>query len=432
MGLRMRIRNRYAGPSFKFFKNLVVMLLLLVLGSVIGYRHAIGNPILGLELGFLDKMGQEQKQAELGSMISSTATAPASMDTFWEVWQIVERDYLEPEKIDYNNMIDGAISGMVWGIGDPYTTYLPPEDNEKAGEDLAGSFYGVGIELGYIDGIVGVVAPIEGGPAQKAGVRAGDMITHVKDSDGSVDSDTGNWTLDDAVKNIRGDKGKPVTLTVYQQGDDSTRDIEIVRDEIVVESVTVEFKEIQGKQVAHLKISRFGERTKTEWDQAVAKILAKWADRELDGIALDLRNNPGGFFDVSIDVASDFISSGIVVSQKTKYSQRDFEVKGYARLQKIPTVVLVNKGSASASEIVSGALRDDLGVKLIGERTFGKGTVQDRRELSNGGGLHVTIGRWLTPSGGWIHDDGLPVDIEVAQDYETELDEVLERAAQEL
>lgn len=414
-------------------RNTALISLLILLGALVGYRQAISDPILGIELGFLNKLAQRQKNEAFVQLVNSNATkAPVTMDTFWEVWRIVERDYLDTSKIDYQKMLDGAISGMVWGIGDPYTTYLPPEDNEKASEDLAGSFYGVGIELGYIQGSVGVIAPLSGSPAERAGVRAGDIILHAKDTALGLDEDTGKWTLDDAVKNIRGTKGAPIILTLYQPGDPDSRDVEIFRDEIIVESVTVDFQEIAGKKIALLKISRFGERTKAEWDQAVAQILAKWAQRDLTGIVLDLRNNPGGYFDTSIDVASDFVKSGVVVSQKTKYTQKDFQTTGKDRLGKIPTVVLVNKGSASASEIVAGALRDDLGVKLIGEKTFGKGTVQDRRELSNGGGLHVTIGRWLTPAGNWIHDDGLPVDIEVAQDYETETDEVLERAVQEL
>jgi carboxyl-terminal processing protease len=320
---------------------------------------------------------------------------------------------------------------MVWGLGDPYTAYLPPEENEQTGEDLAGSFYGVGIELGYVDGIVGIIAPVAGSPAEKAGVKAGDMILHVKDEAAGLDEDTSNWTLDKAVQNIRGPKGAPVTLTLFQPGENDSREVEIVRDEIIVESVVLEYVEVAGKPFAHLKLSRFGDRTQAEWDSAVISILNKWNNQEIVGLIFDLRNNPGGYFDTAINIASDFVRTGTVVSQKGKFSQQDYPSTGKARLEKVPTVLLVNKGSASASEIVAGALRDDVGIKLIGEQTFGKGTVQDRRELSNGGGLHVTVGRWLTPSGDWINDSGLKVDIEVQQDYETAVDEVLERAAQE-
>ena len=220
-------------------------------------------------------------------------------------------------------------------------------------------------------------------------------------------------------------------MTLFQPGENDSREVEIVRDEIIVESVVLEYVEVAGKPFAHLKLSRFGDRTQAEWDSAVISILNKWNNQEIVGLIFDLRNNPGGYFDTAINIASDFVRTGTVVSQKGKFSQQDYPSTGKARLEKVPTVLLVNKGSASASEIVAGALRDDVGIKLIGEQTFGKGTVQDRRELSNGGGLHVTVGRWLTPSGDWINDSGLKVDIEVQQDYETAVDEVLERAAQE-
>jgi len=222
----------------------------------------------------------------------------------------------------------------------------------------------------------------------------------------------------------------PVTLTILHDEATETEEIDVVRDEIVVESVELNFVEYNGKRVAHLKVSKFGERTMTEWNAAVKSILQQ--ENQIAGIVLDLRNNPGGYFDTSIEMASDFVKSGVVVSQKSKYSSKDYKSSGKARLADIPTVLLVNKGSASASEIVAGALRDDLGIKLVGEKTFGKGTVQDRRELSNGGGLHITVGRWLTPAGNWIHDDGIEVDLEVEQNYDTEEDEVLNKGIEVL
>ena len=258
---------------------------------------------------------------------------------------------------------------------------------------------------------------------------AGDVIAHVKDERNGLDEDTTNWTLDKAVEHIRGPKGSPVILTIYRKGDTETREITVVRDEIVVKSVTLEFPVVNGKTIAHIKLARFGERTLSEWDSAVKEILAK--KNSIAGVVLDMRNNPGGFFDVSIDVASDFVKNGVIVSQKSKFNTKDFSTTGTARLANIPTMVLVNQGSASASEIVAGALRDDLKLKLVGEKTFGKGTVQDRRELRDGSGLHITVGRWLTPAGNWIHDDGLAVDVEVKQNYDTPEDEVLIEAVRQ-
>jgi len=285
--------------------------------------------------------------------------------------------------------------------------------------------------LGYIDGTLAVIAPLADSPAEQAGVLAGDLILHVKDELSGLDEDTTGWSLDEAVNNIRGGRGEVVTLTLYRpdNGGDPF-EVDIVRDEIVVKSVELEFAEHVDKRVAHLRLLKFGERTATEWDEAVASITAQ--QNSLDGIVLDVRNNPGGFFDISIDLAGDFFRNGTVVSQQGRFQVVDFPARGRGRLADYPLIVLVNRGSASASEILAGALRDNLSARLVGEQTFGKGTVQDRRELSNGGGVHITIGRWLLPGGDWIHDEGLPVDVEVQNNPETEEDEVLLRGIEEL
>ncbi len=417
------MRRKVSWP-FILIRNSIFALLLLSLGLIMGFRYASEGQLFGRQISALDNLAKQARVTNLSKIMdNSSQSATVSMDTFWEVWRLLERDYLETDKLNHTKMLDGAISGMVWGLEDPHTTYLPPEDNAKAEEDLAGSFYGVGIELAYIDGMVGILAPLAGSPGEQAGLLAGDIVTHVKDSAKNLDEDTSKWTLDDAVKNIRGPKGTPVVLSIYRKSDNSTPEITVIRDEIIVKSVTLEFVEHKGRTFAHLKLAKFGERTMSEWNAAVRDITARRG--QLTGLVLDMRNNPGGFFDVSIDVASDFIKSGVVVSQKSKYNTKNYNSTGQARLAGIKTLVLVNKGSASASEIVAGALRDDVGIRLVGEQTFGKGTVQDRRELSNGGGLHITVGRWLTPSGGWIHDDGLPVDVEIAQDHDTPEDEVL-------
>ena len=192
----------------------------------------------------------------------------------------------------------------------------------------------------------------------------------------------------------------------------------------------MEFLDHNGKRVAHIKLSRFGERTNGEWDVIVTEILEE--RHSINGVILDMRNNPGGFFDGAIDIASEFIEDGIVVSQKDRLLKQNYSTRGKARLKDIPLEVLVNRGSASASEIVAGAVRDRLGAKLIGENTFGKGTVQDRRILSNGGGLHVTVAKWLLPAGEWIHEEGIPVDIEVEYNSDTPEDEQLLRAIEEI
>ncbi len=416
--------RRVVGLFFQF----CVVVLLLVLGGMTQQRYNWISKIPYIS-------GNQNRTALSKSATKYTTTAPSrvNLGEFWEVWAQVEKDYLETDKVVDQNMVDGAISGMVASLGDPYTMYLPPKENERSGEDLAGSFFGVGIELGYIDQTLAVVAPLPGSPADKAGIKAGDLILKVKDEAKKLDEDTSGWSLNQAVDNIRGPKGTQVTLTLFRPNDKAkteTFEVNLIRDEVVVKSVELNIEKVGNKRIADLKLIRFGGRTDSEWNNAVNQIIQE--KDNLDGIVLDLRNNPGGYFDGAIEVASEFVPSGVIVTEKGKTTSQDFSANGRARLQGLPLVVLVNKGSASASEIVAGALRDRLKTKLVGEKTFGKGTVQDRRELSNGGGLHVTIARWLLPSGEWIHHEGLNVDVEAKDDPNTKPDEALIKAVEVL
>ncbi|KUK79301.1 MAG: Carboxyl-terminal protease [Microgenomates bacterium 39_7] len=413
--------------AFSTLRNIIVGLLLFMLGVVLGQRYRGRIPIVSSELI------PSNSSTPLGKLVGQLVppeNKDIDFDVFWEVWSLLENEYLDADQLDSQEMVDGAIRGMVQAAGDPYTIYLSPQDNKRSGEDLQGTFFGVGIELGYIDGVLAIIAPLEGTPAQEAGLQAGDLILQVKDPQKGIDEDSSGWSLIEAVEKIRGPKGSMVTFTIYREGADAPFEVSVRRDEILVDTVNLDLIEHEGKTIAHLRVTRFGGRTKEEWDVAVAKILA--ANPRVEGIVLDFRNNPGGYFDRSIDLASDFIQNDVVVTQKGKVFTQDYRTNGSARLRNYPLVVLVNKGSASASEIVAGALRDDLGIKLIGEQTFGKGTVQDRKEISNGGGMHITVGRWMLPKGDWIHDEGIPVDIEVEQDFDTEEDEVLLRGLEEL
>lgn len=369
----------------------------------------------------------------LNGQTPSDISDKADMSVFWQTWKLLEDEYYLTDKINAQQMVDGAVAGMVAALGDPYTAYLPPKQNERSGEDLAGSFFGVGIELGFSEeGILSVVAPLDGTPADAAGLQPSDLIINVKDAQKAIDEQTSGWSLEKAVDTIRGPKGSVVTLTLLRKnGDGMPFDVDLTRDEIVVKSVVLEYPEINGKKVAHVKVSRFGERTDSEWDSAVSDILKNKSN--ISGIILDMRNNPGGLFDSSQYVASEFIQSGVIVSQKGKDVSKEYVTRGKHRLLGIPTVVLINGGSASASEIVAGALKDRINAVLVGEKSFGKGTVQDRLELANGGGVHITIAQWLTPNGTWIHEKGIEVDVEAKDDPETqEIDEALQVAAEKL
>lgn len=420
--------------ALSLLRTLLIIALLVLLGGVIEYRYGL---IHRLPFNLINRSvtsGDVNPETLTRLMNTGKPDAYAKVDfnVFWQAWEMLEKYYVQPEKIETTKMVDGAIRGMTASLGDPYTAYLPKEDKIRTGQDLAGAFYGVGIELGYVQGTLAVIAPLDGSPAAKAGVQAGDLILRVKDEQKEIDESTNDWTLNHAVDVIRGPRNSPVILTLFRQNNGNEPfEVTLVRDEIVVKSVEVEFIEHNGKRAAHINLSRFGERTIDEWNDVVAQILKQKGT--ISGVVLDMRNNPGGFFDDSIAIASDFIPSGVIVSQKGRFTDEDFRSTGTARLKDIPVVVLVNGGSASASEIVAGALRDQIDAKLVGQKTFGKGTVQDRRDLSNGGALHITIARWMMPKGEWIHEEGIPVQVEVQDNPETpDQDEMLDRAIDEL
>lgn len=353
---------------------------------------------------------------------------------FWKVWDELEKSFIDPKAVDREKMVWGAISGMTASLGDPYTAFLPPNDNRQNKENLSGTFFGVGIQIGFKERRLAVIAPLEGMPAEKAGIQAGDFILNIRDEGKDVDRNTDGISLPEAVSLIRGEKGTEVVLTVFRDGLEEPEEIAVSRAEIVIPSVELEFVSNAAGDVAHLKLLQFGERTGEEWDDAVDEIVGK--RREIVGIVLDFRNNPGGFLNGAVDIASEFIAEGTVVVQQGRNESQTFKVSKKGRLIGVPVVVLVNNGSASASEIVAGAMRDRLGVKLVGEKTFGKGTVQVLRDFSGGAGLHVTTSKWVLPSGQEINDKGLEVDEEVElveeEEGEDEVDEQLEKAIEVL
>jgi len=357
------------------------------------------------------------------------AVAGADFSKFWEVWRRLEKSYVDPTKLDYREMTWGSMRGLASSLDDPYTQYLPPTENKQANEDLNGSFYGVGIELGYKDGTLAVVAPLSGTPAALAGVEAGDLILRIKDEKKNLDADTRGITLNEAVAQIRGERGVPVVLTLYREGVPEPFEVEIRRDEIVVPTVEVEYLERKGRTYAHWMLHRFGGRTDKEWLSAVKEI----ASKEVAGVILDLRNNPGGYLDGAVFVVGEFLPSGLVVKQEGRDTSESYEVDRKGSLNNLPLVVLVNKGSASASEIAAGALQDHKRAKVVGVQSFGKGTVQEVQDLSDGSSLHVTIAKWVLPSGRWIGDEGITPDVEAKDDPETkEVDEMVEKAIEEL
>jgi carboxyl-terminal processing protease len=339
----------------------------------------------------------------------------------------LEVKYLDAQDMDKKKMEYGMISGLVDSLGDPYTVFLPPEENETYNEDLSGEFGGVGISLGFKDNNLAVMSPLPKTPAEEAGLKAGDYILKIVDEKNNVDRETTDISLQEAVKLIRGEIGTEVILNIYREGEDSPFDVSLNRSNIVVPSIELEWVEKDNKKIAVVGLYKFTERVVEEWDKIVNEIKIASKKEEYGGIVLDMRNNPGGYLQASVLIGSDLVKDGVIVRQKSNLKDElSYGVeRGRGKLLDDDLVVLVNSGSASAAEILAGALQEYGRAKLVGEKTFGKGTVQQPDNFSDGSGIHITIAKWLLPSGKNIHGEGVIPDIE-EKDTEKQLDKAFE------
>lgn len=367
--------------------------------------------ILGFELGHKDysvKLQNYQPVVNISTPNLADQNVNLDFKLFWYTWNLIHQKYIDKSALDPQKLYYGAIQGMVAAIGDPYTVFLPPKAQQATKEQLSGSFDGIGMELGFDkDKHLAVIAPLKDTPADKAGVKSGDLILKIDSKD------TTNLSLPDAVNLIRGPKGSSVNLQLFTEGDAKPRDIKVVRDTIVIKSVTYQKKvSPTGKNVAYFQISTFGDKTEAEWDDAVSSALAD-GDSE---VVVDVRNNPGGYLEAAIYIASEFIKEGtVVISEDYNGNKDEKQVVRAGKLTNLPLVVLINKGSASASEILSGAIQDHQRGKLVGGQSFGKGTIQSAEDLPEGTGIHITTDKWLTPNGRWVHGVGLAPDVQVEQ-----------------
>ena len=398
--------------KFKYIRNIFVVLALLSIVSLVSF-----------------KIGRES-----AGIVTSDSGDKLNLTLMWRVKSLLNETFLEKDKMTDKAMEYGAIQGMVASLGDPYTVFLPPSENKSANEDLAGEFGGVGISLGYKDKTLAVMSPLPKSPAERAGVKAGDLILKITDKANNVDKDTNDMALDEAVKLIRGKIGTEVTLKMFREGKSEAFDVVLKRENIVVPSIELEWKEKNGKKVAWVKLYKFSEVLFDEWPQKVEEIKKEKAKGNFGGIVLDLRKNPGGFLQASVMVASDFVDSGIIVTQKSSDgSEEKYEViDKMGNLLSDKLVVLINGGSASASEILAGALKDYKRAKLVGEKSFGKGTVQQPQDFKDGSGIHITIAKWLLPGGKNIHKEGIMPDVEVKAGDDAKVDLQLEKAIEEV
>jgi carboxyl-terminal processing protease len=370
-------------------------------------------------------VGHEQFGEKVGTQVS--ASTPADLSTFWEVWNLVEERYVpasDEDAINNEARVMGAIKGMVDAVGDPYTTFLTPEENAHFEESISGKFQGVGMEIGKRDDMLVVIAPIKDSPAFKAGIKAGDLLIRI---DGES---TADLSVDEAVQRIRGEKGTAIAITVMSEGEQEAKTFELIRDTIRIP--TLEY-ELRPDGVFVISLFNFSAGVEKEFRAALREFVLARSDK----LIIDMRGNPGGFLDAAVDISSWFLPVGKVVVREhfgPNTEEKIFRSKGYNIFNdNLHLVILVDGGSASASEIVAGALKEHGVATIVGETTFGKGSVQELVQINEDTALKVTIAQWLTPEGLSISKNGLAPDVEVEQskeDTEKKIDTQLNKAVE--
>lgn len=347
----------------------------------------------GFRLGSQKNGGRDSTQTILPN---------ADFDLFWDSLELLKEKHVDSKEVKDEDFLYGAIQGAVGALNDPYTSFFNPEDAKKFTEDISGSFGGIGAEIGVRDGQLLIIAPLKNNPAEEAGLKAGDKILKINDEI------TADLSVDGAVKIIRGEPGTEVKLLIFRDGWKEAKEFSVKRKIIVVPTLDWEMK---PEGIAYFQLYNFNANASSLFYRASLSVLLKGTK----GIVLDLRNNPGGFLDVAVDITGWFVKRGDIVVRERLYSgdEKILRASGSGALKNLPVVVLINNGSASAAEILAGALRDNRKAKLIGEKTFGKGTVQEIDNLKNGSSLKISIAEWLTPNGDHINKKGIAPDIEV-------------------
>jgi len=389
-------KHRFVRLAVVAVSVFVLMLISFGSGIYVAGKEQVAKTLAAKETVYLGKVTGQYNQ-ETGGHLSQDV----DFNLYWEVWDALKAKYVDKDKINEKKMFYGSLRGLAESFGDPYTVFFDPKDSQTFSSDLSGTFDGIGAEVGMRNNAITVIAPLAGMPAEKAGIKAGDLIIAINGSS------TLNMTIDQAVENIRGPKGTKVTLTIFRQGFKETKNISITRDVIYVKSVKTE---LRPNKIFIITISSFNDDTIKLFAQAAQEAIRN----NPKGLIIDLRNDPGGFLDSAVSVASEWVQSGkVIVSAKSTVAgeSKQYNSSGIQHLKNFPTVVLVNGGSASASEILAGALKDYGLAKLVGEKTFGKGSVQSLEELSDGSLIKITVAKWFTPNGYSINEQGIIPDV---------------------
>lgn len=358
--------------------------------------------IFGTYVG-VNKRSEIEKVTSLSNKETAVNTK-ADFSSFWKTWNIINEKSPNIDQVNDQNRVYGAISGLVGSLNDPYSVFFNPEEAKSFQEEIAGNFTGVGMEIGIKNKILTVVAPLKNTPAEKAGIRSGDQILKINETI------TNEMSIEKAVKLIRGEKGTEVLLTIFHEGDTEPREIKIIRDIINIPTLDAE---LRSDGIYVIKLYSFSANATSLFNQAMRKFIVSGSNKLL----LDLRGNPGGYLDAAVDISSWFLPGGkIIVTEDYggNLKPRIFRSRGYGIFNdNLKFIILINKGSASASEIVAGAMQDHGRAKLVGEQSFGKGSVQEVIDITKNTLLKITVAKWLTPNGNLIHEKGLTPDYEV-------------------
>lgn len=364
-------------------------------------------------------------QSESNNSNNLNAQVPADLQDFWTVWSLIDEKYVAPsdeKMVSDEEKVQGAIQGMVASLGDSYSRFMTPEENKEFNESISGNFSGVGMEIDRKDGVITVISPLKDSPAEKAGIKSGDIILKIDDKT------TADLSVDEAVDLIRGNKGTTVELIIARKGEPGSMSIKVVRDNIKIPTLDYEMRK---DGIFVISLFNFSQGVENDFRKALREFVLSKSDK----LIIDLRGNPGGYLDAAVDISSWFLPAGKIVVQEEfgkDLAPKIFRSKGYNIFnENLKVVVLVNGGSASASEIVAGALKEHGIAKILGEKTYGKGSVQELIPISSDTSLKLTIARWLTPNGLSISESGLEPDIKVEQskdDKEKDIDTQLEEA----
>jgi len=396
-------------------RNILLTTLALVLFFLAGWKGAeyyfLSNPDI-----YLSHSNSTNNQQNIDN------PTDVDLSLFWDVWKEIDSRYVDGTQVlDSQSFIYGSIKGLVASLNDPYTVFMTPVETKEFEESLNSQLQGIGAELTVEDGLLIVLSPLKDSPAEKEGLQPGDIVFEI---DGNA---TAEMTLFDAIMNIRGEKGTRVILTIIRKDVDKPFYVTITRDDINVESVT--FERLEGN-IEYISINQFSDDTAEEFEKAVNDLLLSTPK----GVIVDLRFNGGGYLDIAVDIVSEFIEGekpAVELKSRNKEDNEVFSTSGNARIPKIPLVILVNDGSASASEIVAGAIQDAKRGLIMGEQTYGKGSVQEVEFLRDGSSLRLTIAKWHTPSGRDIDEVGITPDRIIEQkeeDTAKEIDTQLEEA----